>query len=59
MPQQFQNDHVVLTQRLICLASTNDVTDESRPVCRPFKLQYLYNTYTETINYMENSTKSF
>lgn len=40
-PQQFQNSHIILTQGLIRLASTNNITDERRPVPGPFIFQNL------------------
>lgn len=41
LPEQFQNGHVVLTQRFVCFASTNNVTDECWPVTWPLVLQNL------------------
>jgi len=41
MPQQFQNNHVVLAQWFIGFAGTNNVANECRPISRPFKFQYL------------------
>jgi len=35
LAEKLQNLHVVLADRLVCLAGANDVTDESGPVFWP------------------------
>ena len=42
LPQQLQNDHIILTEGFTCLAGTNQFTDECWPVVRPFILDNLH-----------------
>jgi len=41
-PEQLEYDHVVLTEALVGLAGTDYVSNETRPVMRPFILQDLH-----------------
>ena len=53
LPQQFKNDHVVLTQRLVGSTCSNDIADKRRPILWPFIFEYLQ------VNEINNNLKFY